>query len=351
MRLLELKEDGEVSLTKELIKEIPPYAILSHTWGDDGDEVTFKDLTEGSGKTKIGYRKIQFCGKQAALDRLQFFWLDTCCIDKSNGAELSEAIISMFRWYRNAKKCYVYLADVSTNSPDAINEPAHSWEQDFRKSRWFTRGWTLQELIAPLSVEFFSMNGKLLGNKRSLERQLHEITDIAVRTLQGCSLSEFSVNERLSWAQGRETKREEDLAYSLLGIFDIQIPALYGEGKESAFRRLQQELYNRSRNYSVDDLPKFLQKSLNFQERQESPHIRSSVTHMHWKVPHSINTFFTGRIKLLERIKDAIHRELSEQKVFVITGLGGLGKSETCLKIANEIRQEYAILHRILRVS
>jgi hypothetical protein len=114
MRLLELKTNGEFYLTEDIINNIPPYAILSHTWGNDNEEVTFKDLTEGSRNIKAGYRKIQFCAEQAARDGLQHFWVDTCCIDKSNNTELSEAINSMFRWYRNATQCYVYLSDVST---------------------------------------------------------------------------------------------------------------------------------------------------------------------------------------------------------------------------------------------
>ena len=117
-----------------------------------------------------------------------------------------------------------------------------SWESAFRKSRWFTRGWTLQELIAPPSVEFFSSEGKRLGDKKSLERQIHEITGMAVQALQGRALSEFSVDERLSWAEKRETKREEDKAYSLLGIFDIYMPLIYGEGMDNAFRRLREEI-------------------------------------------------------------------------------------------------------------
>src|SRR6266487_3923768 len=218
MRLLEVNGSGQFSLTKDIINNTTPYAILSHTWGDDDKEVNFKDLIDGSGKTKAGYGKIRFCGEQAARDGLQHFWVDTCCIDKSNNTELSEAINSMFRWYRNAAKCYVYLTDVSTTNPNQINPSLQSWEAAFRKSRWFTRGWTLQELIAPSSVEFFCSNGKRLGDKKSLERQLHEITGIAVSALQGTPPSRFSVEERMLWAKNRDTKREEDKAYSLLGI-------------------------------------------------------------------------------------------------------------------------------------
>ena len=121
MRLLELKNHGEFSLTKDLVDNIPPYAILSHTWGEDDEEATFQDLAQAVGKSKAGYRKIQFCGEQAARDSLQYFWVDTCCIDKSNSTELSEAINSMFHWYRDAAKCYVYLSDVSITKRKASN--------------------------------------------------------------------------------------------------------------------------------------------------------------------------------------------------------------------------------------
>jgi hypothetical protein len=248
MRLLKLEETGEIGLTKDITYPTTPYAILSHTWGEDGEEVEFGDLMDGSGKTKDGYKKLYFCGEQAARDGLQYFWVDTCCIDKTNSTELSEAINSMFRWYRNAARCYVYLTDVLTNDRTGLSpEP---WEAPFGNSRWFTRGWTLQELIAPPSVEFFCPNGKRLGDKKSLEQQLYKITGIPVPALRSSSpLSNFSFDERVLWARNRDTKREEDLAYSLLGIFDISIPVIYGEGKENAFRRL-----NREWKYRLDEL-------------------------------------------------------------------------------------------------
>ena len=243
MRLLELKSHGEFSLTKDLIDNIPPYAILSHTWGSDDEEVTFKDLAEGSGNIKAGYRKIQFCAEQVANDSLQYFWVDTCCIDKSNNTELSEAINSMFCWYRDAAKCYVYLSDVSTCGSDADDQRSRSaWKLAFRESRWFTRGWTLQELIAPPSVEFFSQEGERLGNKRSLEMFVHEITGIPVKILQGSPLAQLTVDERMLWAAKRTTKRKEDEAYCLFGIFDIHMPLIYGEGREKAFIRLKEEV-------------------------------------------------------------------------------------------------------------
>jgi hypothetical protein len=243
MRLLECNNDSEFSLTKDFVGgEIPEYAILSHTWGADTEEVTYRDLMDGTGKNKTGYQKIRFCGKQASQDHIQYFWVDTCCIDKTNNTELAEAINSMFRWYRDAAKCYVYLSDVpgSTSNTDN-NSRLLDWERAFRESKWFTRGWTLQELIAPPSVELFCSNGNRLGDKKSLEGQLHKITRIPVSALQGTPLSEFSFDERISWAQGRETKREEDEAYSLLGILDISMPVIYGEGREKALRRLKRE--------------------------------------------------------------------------------------------------------------
>ena len=249
MRLLELKSYGQFNLTNDLINSIPPYAILSHTWGADTDEVTFKDLISGTGKDRPGYEKIRFCGEQARRDSLQYFWVDTCCIDKSNNNELSEAINSMFRWYRNAAKCYVYLSDVSRPALQAVNQLP--WELAFRKSRWFTRGWTLQELIAPTSVEFFSKEGEQLGDKSSLSRHIHEITGIPIKVLQGGPQSDFSVTERMSWADKRETTREEDKAYSLLGIFDVYMPLIYGEGRDSAFKRLRGEINKALKGKSI----------------------------------------------------------------------------------------------------
>jgi hypothetical protein len=232
MRLLEYNKEGEFSLTGDYVVDIPRYAILSHTW--EGEEVTFGDLMDGTGKSKAGYDKIQFCGEQAKRDGLQYFWVDTCCIDKSNNTELSEAINSMFRWYRDAAKCYIYLSDIPRTTVNSTDRSTPlPWESAFRKSRWFTRSWTLQELIAPTSVEFFSKDREWLGDKKSLERRTCEITGIPAEALQRAPLSQFSVNERLSWAENRQTTCKEDKAYSLL---------IYGEGAESAFKRLREKI-------------------------------------------------------------------------------------------------------------
>jgi len=227
---------------------MPPYAILSHTWGLEADEVTFDDLASNAGKDKPGYKKIRFCGEQARQDGLQYFWIDTCCIDKADKAEFSHAIRSMFRWYQNATKCYVYLSDVSIRKRKANTMLTEStWEPALRSSRWFTRGWTLQELLAPSSVEFFSQEWKKLGDKISLKLQIYKITSIPCAMLEGAPLSQFSVNERLRWKEHRETKREEDGAYSLLGIFDVDLAPVYGEGAAGAFRRLMDEIHKLER--------------------------------------------------------------------------------------------------------
>jgi hypothetical protein len=245
MRLLKRNDDGTFVITNDIVGEdtVPPYAILSHTWGEDADEVTFADLISGAGEAKPGYEKIRFCGKQAQQDGLQHFWIDTCCINKADKAELSQAIQSMFRWYRNAARCYVYLSDVSCpllKIDEEVNPPL--WEIDLRESRWFTRGWTLQELLAPPSVEFFSREQRRLGDKTTLKQQIYKITNIPHAALEGTPLSQFSVNERLRWKEYRKTKREEDGAYSLLGIFDVYLAPLYGEGAAGAFRRLMDEI-------------------------------------------------------------------------------------------------------------
>jgi hypothetical protein len=245
MRLLQYNNDGGFGLTKDFLSgEIPEYAILSHTWGADAEEVTYRDLVDGTGKDKIGYEKIRFCGDRARQDSLRYFWVDTCCIDKSNNNELSEAINSMFRWYRDATRCYVYLSDVykTPSDADADKSKQPSWELDFRTSRWFTRGWTLQELIAPASVEFFTQDRKPLGNKKSLERHICEITRIPGGALRGSPLADFSIAERMLWAQTRQTTREEDMAYSLLGIFGVFMPLIYGEGRDNARGRLREAI-------------------------------------------------------------------------------------------------------------
>jgi hypothetical protein len=153
----------------------------------------------------------------------------------------------MFRWYQGAKKCYVCLSDVSTRERKRDESSQNNWEQAFQTSEWFTRGWTLQELLAPVSVEFFSKEGNQLGNKRSLERQIHEITSIPTSALRSSILSRFSNDQKFHWAQNRQTTREEDWAYSLLGIFEVSMPVIYGEGRAKAVKRLIKEIDDTSK--------------------------------------------------------------------------------------------------------
>jgi hypothetical protein len=255
MRLLYRDEDGGFSVTDDLNGDcIFPYAILSHTWGEDDDEVTFDDMMKGIGKDKPGYKKILFCGEQARQDKLQYFWIDTCCIDKGNHAERSREINAMFRRYRDAKRCYVYLSDVPYSPPGAgYDQTGQLWKSAFRRSRWFSRGWTLQELLAPTSVEFFSskheqnLEYRRLGDKSSLTQWIHEITGIPHSALEGSRMSQFSVEERFMWSERRDTKKPEDKIYSLLGLFDVEMPLFYGEGVAQAYNRLREVIDRRKR--------------------------------------------------------------------------------------------------------
>ena len=246
MRLLQRRGDGSYQLTKNFLDDdVPSYAILSHTWGAEDDEVTFEEISQSSGRDKVGYDKLDFCGTQAALDDLQYFWVDSCCIKKSSDAELSEALNSMFRWYRRAAKCYVYLSDVSTRNGEEKEDSL------LRTSRWFTRGFTLQELLAPRKVEFYSKEWKLLGDKISLRKLINEITGIPLAALTGTPLSSFSVEERMKWTKGRKTTRKEDGAYCLLGIFGVFISPIYGEG-DNAFVRLEEAISKKPMKKSLE---------------------------------------------------------------------------------------------------
>ncbi|KAK3352175.1 hypothetical protein B0T25DRAFT_178857 [Lasiosphaeria hispida] len=172
---------------------------------------------------------------------LGYVWIDSCCINKANHVELNEAINSMFEWYRKAHICYVYLADVVLSSDESVTLQA------FRASRWFTRGWTLQELLAPRHVLFYDKSWRLIGSKSELASIIQQITGIPTSFLKGRSLKEASVAQRLSWAAHRETTRIEDQAYSLLGLFGITgMSMIYGE-REQAFVRLQTEIIRQGR--------------------------------------------------------------------------------------------------------
>jgi hypothetical protein len=208
----------------------PPYAILSHTWGSD--EVTFKQLQEPNIRHRAGYRKVRHTLAQALKDGLTHVWIDTCCIDKSSSAELTEAINSMFAWYRDATVCYAFLEDVESLDEGILEA-----------SRWFKRSWTLQELIAPRKLLFFGRDFACLAKRSDLSERIEAITSIPSLVITGSSSPRtYSVAQRMSWASNRRATRREDVAYSLMGIFAVNMPLLYGEG-ERAFVRLQKEIW------------------------------------------------------------------------------------------------------------
>jgi hypothetical protein len=216
----------------------PHYVILSHTWGSE--EVSFQDIKGSHDQIshRAGYKKIKDCCAKASEAGFRYVWIDTCCIDKTNSTELSEAINSMFRWYKNSTTCYAYLEDVLPEGPRFVG------------SRWFTRGWTLQELIAPTDVLFFDRDWNDIGTRESLKGSIEKVTGIPEPVLMNRPLREHCVAEIMSWAADRRTTRIEDRVYSLLGLFGVNMPLIYGEG-ENAFLRLQLEIMKNTTDHSI----------------------------------------------------------------------------------------------------
>lgn len=229
---------------------VPRYAILSHTWG--ANEPTYRDMHKYRllVKSRQKFEKIWRCAILALRDGVEYFWVDTCCIDKTSSAELSEAINSMFRWYKKAHVCYVYMDDAPATPVDTSWEASESWIEKFKASRWFTRGWTLQELIAPSRLIFLSQDWITIGTKHGLYNEIEAATNIPKDVLRTGDFEHASIAQRMSWAANRSTTRKEDVAYSLMGLFDVYMPMLYGEG-ERAFLRLQEEIIKRSDDMSI----------------------------------------------------------------------------------------------------
>ncbi|KAI0139997.1 HET-domain-containing protein [Hypoxylon sp. NC0597] len=237
-------------------RDRPPYAILSHTW--TRDEAPFKAFiprkhfsASVSRLKKRKYAKVVKSCKVARESGLDWIWIDTCCIDKSSSTELTEAINSMYAWYEASEVCFAYMRDVSDND-DPVSE-----DSSFARSVWFTRGWTLQELIAPRSVEFYSSNWVRIGSKWEYAATIEKITGIHRTVLKEPYFSglktqrQYSVAQRMSWAANRRTTRPEDLAYSLMGLFNVHMPLLYGEGETKAFIRLQSEIAKLTNDQSL----------------------------------------------------------------------------------------------------
>ncbi|KAF2104957.1 HET-domain-containing protein [Rhizodiscina lignyota] len=248
MRLLHTAtapNDTRIILREFHEESVPLYAILSHRWGDD--EISFEDVQAGLTREKrktSGWRKIVDLCKIAREDGFEWAWIDTCCINKASSAELSEAINSMYVWYERSTVCYAYLADVY------LYRSAEETLTSFRASTWFSRGWTLQELLAPPLVIFYDATWKDLGTKRSLRAEISRVTGITEYHLLHNFRRSTSVAEKMSWASNRNTTRKEDMAYCLLGIFGVNMPLLYGEGSK-AFIRLEHEII---RNHDDDSI-------------------------------------------------------------------------------------------------
>lgn len=228
------------------------FAILSHFW--DGQEQSFQETqaicerckADGTNPLDFSSDKVRESCKLAERLDHDWIWNDTCCIDKSSSSELSEAINSMWIYYSLAEVCLAYLGDIPSRSFDEANSGGYTFF-----GKWATRGWTLQELIAPKDVLFLSQEWVIKGTRHELADVIQKETRIpaAVLTRQ-VDVYSLSVAERMSWAANRETSRVEDEAYSLFGIFNVHLPPLYGEGR-NAFRRLQEEIMKKSIDTSL----------------------------------------------------------------------------------------------------
>ncbi|KAF5343771.1 hypothetical protein D9758_015338 [Tetrapyrgos nigripes] len=242
---------------------IPPYAILSHCW-TEGQEISYEEMVNCRSPTwlssisfKSGYEKIVAACRQARRTGLAYIWIDTCCINKGDHGQQSQDINSMFDYYKNSEVCYVYLSDYHSPRFDI----RAMYDRAFEISptpRWFSRGWTLQELIAPSSVEFFDAEWKRCGDSWTLSLSLRRITGISEDVLEfGYGNMDVGLVERMSWAIKRETTKEEDRAYCLLGLLDVAMEPHYGEGVESAFERLSNVLHERYPGHrQLEGMPK-----------------------------------------------------------------------------------------------
>ncbi|KAK7177647.1 HET domain-containing protein [Paraphaeosphaeria sporulosa] len=265
MRLLHRDALDKLILTDFRGKQIPPYAILSHRWSDS--ETLIEDVSNGTYKKNgKGYQKLQFCAEQAARDGLRYFWIDTCCIDRWDNNERSSAINSMFQY---------------------------SWEASFQRSDWFSRGWTLQELIAPVSVEFFSCEGRRIGDRKSLDQLIHDRTGIPLAALHNCPLNQFRASERRRWAMDRTMTEEEDIVYCLLGLLGISMPITYGEGQDA-----------------TGSAPSF--------------------------IPLLRNESFVGREVQLAELEAKLFSNDQTSTMLAIVGPGGTGKSQLALEVAHK---------------
>lgn len=296
MRLL----DTETQELKEFMDDVPTYAILSHTWG--GDEVTLQDLARQPQDPTKDFAKIDGACNLAFGDGYRYIWIDTCCIDKTSSAELSEAINSMFRWYEEASVCYVHLSDLSTTQDDLSKDGLGG-------CRWFRRGWTLQELVAPPEVHFYDRSWNQVGTKNTLCDWLSDITSIPQDVLSNPDeIYCLPVATKMSWAAMRQTTRVEDMAYCLLGLFDVHMPLLYGEGRK-AFRRLQEEVLKKT-----DDLSLLAWSP-------EGPPKKEEIREIWARTPAEFSWIVRGNVRISVRGQFNNQIEISSKGVRVARGL------------------------------
>ena len=305
----------------------PPFAILSHTWGTE--EVTYQDFQHlPSAMRKTGWPKIENAIRLTEAEGLAYLWCDTCCIDKTSSAELQEAINSMYRWYEDSTVCFAFLndvrcprmtdtwfcseAEVATETLKA-NSALSVRSQRFANSRWFTRGWTLQELIAPNAIRFFNQAYNFVGFKYELAQTIMLRTGIDSAILQKrASISGISIAQRMSWAAGTKTSRVEDRAYSLLGIFDVNMPMIYGEG-DKAFIRLQEEIIKASDDDSIfawETLPR------------DAPHSGALLAGSPDAFSHAGDIVVGGCAQPFEMTNGGLRIELPLRKAFTFDGVG-----------------------------
>ncbi|TKA63500.1 hypothetical protein B0A55_11221 [Friedmanniomyces simplex] len=297
MRLLKSLTGQGFELTKDLDEDdIPQYAILSHTWGAAEEEVAYADIIDGTGKQKNGYKKLAFCAERARRDGQTYFWVDTCCIDKSNSVELNTAITSMYQWYAKATKCYVYLSDVSST-------PSQT-DCDYSAT--------------PHAVEFYDKAGEKIGDKMTLERHICDVTGIPAAALRDRPLSSFSIEERILWQMSRQTKKPEDEAYSLMGICGVSMVPIYGEGRVKAMARL--------RRVVVDEFqgPRRCDFSIPF-------------SGMGMRGVENL----IGREAELEHMHAALVGDGTRRAV-TLNGLGGIGKTQLAVAYAKRQKDSYS---------
>ena len=304
----------------EYQRDVPKYVAASHRW-NAGNEAMMGDVQTRRNTDKSGYKKVEGFAKYVRehIDHVDWLWIDTCCVNQDSSQEVTEAVNSMFRWYANAEVCLAYLADIG-NVGD---------EQEFKQSKWFTRGWTLQELLAPHVVVFLSRGWKVIGHKGgggwaksgfeiskgpSLEPVVATITGVPECVLHNyhCSKS-VSTDEKLAWIAGRDTTREEDMSYSLLGIFDLTMSVRYGEGAKNARRRLLRKISKASTSAWIPTA------DINNGEWLE---FGGTTTRASLNIPFPQDPDFIDRGSLIDDIQQNL---IQPTRRIALVGLGGVG--------------------------